>query len=104
MVVEREFSSGKQTFEPVRRAPITSASAFGPTASKACDPPPSWLGRLTAPSTLHAASPMPHSTPIVSTIVIVIGLVLAFAFGVVAHRLHLPPLIGYLRRWSRYAT
>ena len=37
---------------------------------------------------------MPHSTPIISTIVI--GLVLAFAFGVVAHRLHLPPLIGYL--------
>ena len=37
---------------------------------------------------------MPHSTPIISTIII--GLVLAFAFGVVAHRLHLPPLIGYL--------
>jgi CPA2 family monovalent cation:H+ antiporter-2 len=37
---------------------------------------------------------MPHSTPIISAIVI--GLVLAFAFGVVAHRLHLPPLIGYL--------
>jgi len=37
---------------------------------------------------------MPHSMPIISTIVI--GLVLAFAFGVVAHRLHLPPLIGYL--------
>ena len=38
--------------------------------------------------------PMPHSTPIISTIVI--GLVLAFAFGVVAHRLRLPPLVGYL--------
>ncbi|MGC2408494.1 MAG: YbaL family putative K(+) efflux transporter [Methyloceanibacter sp.] len=37
---------------------------------------------------------MPLSTPIISTIVI--GLVLAFAFGVVAHRLRLPPLIGYL--------
>jgi CPA2 family monovalent cation:H+ antiporter-2 len=37
---------------------------------------------------------MPHSTPIISTIVI--GLVLAFAFGVAAHRLRLPPLVGYL--------
>jgi CPA2 family monovalent cation:H+ antiporter-2 len=37
---------------------------------------------------------MPHSTPIISTIVI--GLVLAFAFGVLAHRLRLPPLVGYL--------
>ena len=35
---------------------------------------------------------MTHS--IISTIVI--GLVLALAFGVVAHRLRLPPLIGYL--------
>ncbi len=37
---------------------------------------------------------MPHSTPIISTIVI--GLVLAFAFGLLAHRLRLPPLVGYL--------
>jgi monovalent cation:H+ antiporter-2, CPA2 family len=37
---------------------------------------------------------MTHSTPIISTIVI--GLVLALAFGVVAHRLRLPPLVGYL--------
>jgi monovalent cation:H+ antiporter-2, CPA2 family len=37
---------------------------------------------------------MPHSTPIISTIVI--GLVLAFAFGGAAHRLRLPPLVGYL--------
>ena len=37
---------------------------------------------------------MPNSTPIISTIVI--GLVLAFAFGVLAHRLRLPPLVGYL--------
>ncbi len=37
---------------------------------------------------------MPHVPPLVSTIAI--GLVLAFAFGVVAHRLKLPPLIGYI--------
>jgi CPA2 family monovalent cation:H+ antiporter-2 len=37
---------------------------------------------------------MTHSTPIISTIVV--GLVLALAFGVLAHRLRLPPLIGYL--------
>jgi monovalent cation:H+ antiporter-2, CPA2 family len=37
---------------------------------------------------------MPHSAPLISTIVI--GVVLAFAFGLVAQRLRLPPLIGYL--------
>ena len=37
---------------------------------------------------------MPHSTSLISTIVV--GLVLAFAFGLVAQRLRLPPLIGYL--------
>jgi CPA2 family monovalent cation:H+ antiporter-2 len=37
---------------------------------------------------------MPHSTPIISTIVI--GLVLALAFGLAAQRLRLPPLVGYL--------
>jgi CPA2 family monovalent cation:H+ antiporter-2 len=37
---------------------------------------------------------MPHQTPLVSTIVI--GLVLAFAFGAVAHRLKASPLVGYL--------
>ena len=37
---------------------------------------------------------MPHAPPLVSTIAI--GLVLAFTLGVVAHRLRLPPLIGYL--------
>jgi CPA2 family monovalent cation:H+ antiporter-2 len=37
---------------------------------------------------------MPHSTPLISTIVI--GLVLAFAFGVAVQRLRLPPLVGYL--------
>jgi CPA2 family monovalent cation:H+ antiporter-2 len=37
---------------------------------------------------------MLHVPPLVSTIAI--GLVLAFAFGVVANRLKLPPLIGYL--------
>jgi monovalent cation:H+ antiporter-2, CPA2 family len=35
-----------------------------------------------------------HATPLISTLVI--GLVLAFAFGLVAQRLKLPPLIGYL--------
>jgi K+:H+ antiporter len=37
---------------------------------------------------------MPHVPPLVSTIAI--GLVLAFAFGLVAQRLRLPPLVGYL--------
>src|SRR5215210_2875111 len=37
---------------------------------------------------------MPHHTPLISTIVI--GLVLAFALGALAHRLRLSPLIGYL--------
>ncbi len=37
---------------------------------------------------------MPHSTPLISTIVA--GLVLAFVFGAVANRFRLPPLVGYL--------
>src|SRR5512134_2012287 len=37
---------------------------------------------------------MPHVPPLVSTIAL--GLVLAFSLGVVAHRLKLPPLVGYL--------
>ena len=37
---------------------------------------------------------MAHSAPLISTLVF--GLVLAFAFGLVAQRLRLPPLIGYL--------
>jgi monovalent cation:H+ antiporter-2, CPA2 family len=37
---------------------------------------------------------MPHATPLVSTIVV--GLVLAFAFGAIAHRLKASPLVGYL--------
>src|ERR1700730_3828162 len=37
---------------------------------------------------------MTHSTPIISTIVM--ALVLALALGVLAHRLRLPPLVGYL--------
>jgi K+:H+ antiporter len=37
---------------------------------------------------------MPHVPPLVSTIAL--GLVLAFSLGLVAHRLKLPPLIGYL--------
>src|SRR5690349_7123938 len=37
---------------------------------------------------------MPHDTPLISTIVI--ALALAWVFGALAHRLKLPPLIGYL--------
>ncbi|RXF72764.1 cation:proton antiporter [Hansschlegelia zhihuaiae] len=37
---------------------------------------------------------MPHATPLISTIVA--GLVLAFILGAIAHRLRLPPLVGYL--------
>ena len=37
---------------------------------------------------------MAHSAPLISTLVF--GLVLAFGFGLVAQRLKLPPLIGYL--------
>jgi CPA2 family monovalent cation:H+ antiporter-2 len=37
---------------------------------------------------------MPHHTPLITTIVS--GLVLAFIFGALAHRLRLPPLVGYL--------
>jgi monovalent cation:H+ antiporter-2, CPA2 family len=37
---------------------------------------------------------MPHYTPLISTIVV--ALVLAFAFGVLAHRLRFSPLVGYL--------
>ena len=37
---------------------------------------------------------MPHSTPLITTIVA--GLSLAFAFGFIAHRLRIPALAGYL--------
>jgi monovalent cation:H+ antiporter-2, CPA2 family len=37
---------------------------------------------------------MPHSASLISTLVF--GLVLAFGFGLVAQRLRLPPLVGYL--------
>jgi K+:H+ antiporter len=37
---------------------------------------------------------MPHSATLISTLVF--GLVLAFGFGLVAQRLRLPPLVGYL--------
>ena len=37
---------------------------------------------------------MPHYTPLISTIVV--GLVLAFALGALAHRLRVSPLVGYL--------
>ncbi len=37
---------------------------------------------------------MPHYTPLIATIVV--GLVLAFILGVIAHRLKISPLVGYL--------
>jgi hypothetical protein len=37
---------------------------------------------------------MPHHTPLISTIVV--GLVLAFAFGALAQRVRVSPLVGYL--------
>jgi CPA2 family monovalent cation:H+ antiporter-2 len=37
---------------------------------------------------------MPHHTPLISTIVV--GLVLAFVLGALAHRLRISPLVGYL--------
>lgn len=37
---------------------------------------------------------MPHDTPLIATIAI--GLALAFAFGLLAQRLRLPPIVGYL--------
>jgi CPA2 family monovalent cation:H+ antiporter-2 len=37
---------------------------------------------------------MPHSTPLIATIVT--GLALAFVFGALAHRLRISPLVGYL--------
>ncbi len=37
---------------------------------------------------------MPHATPLIATVVA--GLTLAFLFGALAHRLRLPPLVGYL--------
>ena len=37
---------------------------------------------------------MPHSAQLLATIVAAV--VLAFVFGLLAHRLRLPPLVGYL--------
>jgi monovalent cation:H+ antiporter-2, CPA2 family len=37
---------------------------------------------------------MPHHTPLIATLVV--GIVLAFAFGMAAHRLRVSPLVGYL--------
>ena len=37
---------------------------------------------------------MPHNTPLISTIVV--ALALAWVFGAIAHRLKVPPLVGYL--------
>ncbi len=44
---------------------------------------------------------MSHDTPLISTLAI--GLVLAFAFGILATRLRLPPIAGYLLAGSRPA-
>ena len=41
-----------------------------------------------------AKTRMPHDTPLIATIVA--GLGLAFVFGTIAHRLKIPPLVGYL--------
>jgi CPA2 family monovalent cation:H+ antiporter-2 len=37
---------------------------------------------------------MPHHTPLISTIVV--ALALAWLLGAIAHRLKVPPLVGYL--------
>jgi len=37
---------------------------------------------------------MPHHSPLISTIVI--ALALAWMLGALAHRLRLPPIVGYL--------
>ena len=37
---------------------------------------------------------MPHATPLIGTIVV--GLVMAFIMGAIAHRLRMPPIVGYL--------
>ncbi len=37
---------------------------------------------------------MPHHTPLIGTIIA--GLVIAFALGALAHRLRMPPIVGYL--------
>src|SRR5687768_7799096 len=37
---------------------------------------------------------MPHDVTLIATISV--GFVLAFVFGYIAHRIHLPPLVGYL--------
>jgi monovalent cation:H+ antiporter-2, CPA2 family len=37
---------------------------------------------------------MPHNTPLISTIVV--ALALAWLLGAIAHRLKVPPLVGYL--------
>ena len=42
----------------------------------------------------HGRPAVPHETTLIATIVV--GLVLAFAFGFLANRLRLPPLVGYL--------
>ena len=37
---------------------------------------------------------MPHDVTLIATIAV--GFVLAFVFGYLVHRIHLPPLVGYL--------
>ena len=58
------------------------------------------MGELTAaagrPATTSGSpgASMPHDTPLISTVAV--GLGYAFVGGTVAHRLGLPPLVGYL--------
>src|SRR5262245_4532126 len=49
---------------------------------------------MTGGKSIQGPSPMPHYSPLISTIVV--GLVLAFALGALAHRVRVSPLVGYL--------
>ena len=58
------------------------------------EPPPPVLGEMPVAHPLDPAASMPHHTPLITTIVA--ALALAWAFGAIAHRLKLSPLVGYL--------
>src|SRR5262245_22819201 len=77
----------------VRRCPRPAPCADFRKSAKTLVPP---LNR--GPNCTKRSSPralwMPQSAPLISTLVF--GLVLAFGFGLVAQRLRLPPLVGYL--------
>jgi len=53
---------------------------------------PTYLTTVIQPREAHRA--MPHATPLIS--LLTVGLGLAFAFGMIATRLRLSPLVGYL--------